>query len=125
MTDDGCKRGSTCKFFHASLKREDERCYNCGSKSHSISDCDRPKPDKTDKNLNMESCVTRKRKERLLEHHHPNPRAKARAVPVEKEVSLLAHLSHQSPRARERAKAESLRLTPKGNPLQVLTFASD
>eukprot|EP00971_Amphidinium_carterae_P350695 6491688-Amphidinium_carterae.1 len=44
MTEDGCKRGSTCNFFHARLKREDERCYNCGSKSHSVKDCDRPKP---------------------------------------------------------------------------------
>eukprot|EP00971_Amphidinium_carterae_P348591 6490580-Amphidinium_carterae.1 len=44
MTDDGCKRGSTCNFFHARLKREDERCYNCGSKSHRVPDCDRPKP---------------------------------------------------------------------------------
>eukprot|EP00971_Amphidinium_carterae_P113283 2244145-Amphidinium_carterae.1 len=76
MTDEGCKRGSTCKFFHARLKREDERCYNCGSKSHSISECDRPKPDKRDKNVPMSDL--RNKKGKASGAPPPNPKSEGK-----------------------------------------------
>ena len=38
LTDDGCRRGSQCKWRHA-VPEGEKRCYECGSVSHFKSDC--------------------------------------------------------------------------------------
>ena len=44
--DDGCQKGANCLFLHRRVEKNEGKCFNCGSKSHSYKDCDRPKPDK-------------------------------------------------------------------------------
>ena len=41
MTDDGCRRGSSCKFAHQFTTKEDKkaRCWTCGSKNHRQGNC--------------------------------------------------------------------------------------
>eukprot|EP00971_Amphidinium_carterae_P311038 6181203-Amphidinium_carterae.1 len=55
MTEDGCKRGSTCTFFDPRVNREDGRCYNCGSKSHTVKECDRPRPTRNELKKNAKA----------------------------------------------------------------------
>eukprot|EP00971_Amphidinium_carterae_P272166 5401687-Amphidinium_carterae.1 len=35
---------SNCSFFHPHIGREEGRCYDCGAKSRTLKDCDRPRP---------------------------------------------------------------------------------
>lgn len=38
-TDEGCKRGDRCKFFHYNLSPKDNRCFGCSGLGHSKRDC--------------------------------------------------------------------------------------
>ena len=40
-SDAGCKKGTSCKFAHTFMSREDKksRCWTCGARSHRQSDC--------------------------------------------------------------------------------------
>ena len=39
LTDEGCRRGKSCKFEHAMDKEKRERCWTCGSKQHTSRNC--------------------------------------------------------------------------------------
>ena len=41
LSDDGCRRGASCKFSHQFATKEDKkaRCWTCGSKNHRQGDC--------------------------------------------------------------------------------------
>ena len=49
LTDAGCSRGAKCGFSHdtSSMTRAQrgQRCFNCGSTGHRVSECTAPKPD--------------------------------------------------------------------------------
>ena len=46
LTDEGCRRGKSCKFEHIMDKEKRERCWTCGSKQHTSKSC--PTKAKTD-----------------------------------------------------------------------------
>ena len=46
LTDEGCRRGKSCKFEHIMDKEKRERCWTCGSKQHTSKNC--PTKAKTD-----------------------------------------------------------------------------
>eukprot|EP00971_Amphidinium_carterae_P067411 1334855-Amphidinium_carterae.1 len=48
MSTEGCRNGAKCKYFHPNVPRSEGKCFNCGSTSHSLKDCDRPRPQKRD-----------------------------------------------------------------------------
>ena len=39
LTDEGCRRGKSCKFEHVMDKDKRERCWTCGSKQHTSKSC--------------------------------------------------------------------------------------
>ena len=38
-TDDGCRKGKACKFYHGILSDRSSRCWTCSSKNHRKSEC--------------------------------------------------------------------------------------
>eukprot|EP00971_Amphidinium_carterae_P283510 5627977-Amphidinium_carterae.1 len=49
ISDEGCKHGAACESFHPRVSREESVRFNCGSKAHSLKDCDRQRPVKREK----------------------------------------------------------------------------
>ena len=39
LTDEGCRRGSRCKFVHSLLDPKDNRCFNCSGIGHGKREC--------------------------------------------------------------------------------------
>ena len=42
-TDEGCKFGGACHFYHRSPLPSGGKCFRCGAKEHTVKDCPCPK----------------------------------------------------------------------------------
>eukprot|EP00971_Amphidinium_carterae_P067866 1343557-Amphidinium_carterae.1 len=77
-SDEGCKHGGKCSYFHPRVTRDEGKCFNCGSKSHALKECDKPKPTKREPSKDAMDAKPSKGKGRSRSSSKPQkPKPKA------------------------------------------------
>eukprot|EP00971_Amphidinium_carterae_P005199 103771-Amphidinium_carterae.1 len=81
-SDDGCKHGGKCTYFHPRVTRDEGKCFNCGSKSHALKECDKPKPTKREpsKDAKPKRAASKSKGRSSSKPSKPKPKAAAAAA---------------------------------------------